>query len=257
MAQGWRDADAGVTAATFAATLRSENLCVVVSEETASQILMHNGAAPLKQVQTIVTEEYRGLTYAAANQLLGLQSDGTTMTIYYAQRESSDGGVAQYVAAAARTGSTVNVTTSRVSDAANYNVRVTTTTYSADGGADWTTTRPSASSSGVTVSKTKRTIITQYPSGVKAQEVTTTVVEYPFLTQSEANTLCTSSNSMSASRSAYTATRTVYTATNSSVAQTYTGYYTFYVGTIVSSTMRYIDEANGWTVTKTTEVTGA
>ena len=129
-----------------------------------------------------------------------------------------------------------------------------TRSYSASG-SGWSTTRPTASSTGITVSKTKRTIGTAYPGGMRTQTVETTVVEYPFLTQSEANNLCTSSNTMSAVNTGYTASRIVYTSTSTSVAQSYSGTYTVYAGAIVSSVMRYIDEANGWTVTKTTETT--
>ena len=253
---GWRDYDSGSTPAQFAATLQSEGLCVTISEETASQILAHNGSTPLKQKQIVKVEEYRGLTEAAAHALLGLENDGSTSTVYYAERSTSTGGTAQYMAVAARTGTVVNVTTSRANEAAGYNVRTTTTTYSADG-SGWSTTKPSASQTGVTVSKSKRTIATTYPSGVKTQTVTTTVVEYTFLTQAEADNLCSSSNNMAAHTGTYSAARTVYTSTGTSVAQSYTGSYTYYLGDIVSSVMRYIDEVNGWTVTKTTEVTSS
>lgn len=253
---GWRDLDPGLTPAQFAATLKSEGLCVTVSEETASQILAHNGSTPLKQKQVVVVEEYRGLTYDAAHALLGLEDDSSTSTVYYAQRTTSTGGTAQYIAVAARTGSVVNVTTSRISEAGEYRVRTTTTTYSASG-SGWSTTRPSASSTGVTISKSKRPILTTYPGGSKSQTVTTTVVEYPFLTQAEATNLLSSSNSMVAHNGTYSAIRTVYTSSNTSTSQAYTGTYTYYVGTIVNSVMRYIDEVNGWTVTKTTEDTSA
>ena len=251
---GWRDYDSGSTPAQFAATLKTEGLCVTVSEETASQILAHNGSTPLKQKQIVKVEEYRGLTEAAAHALLGLEDDSSTSTVYYAQRSTSTGATAQYIAVAARTGTVVNVSTSRANEAAGYNVRTTTTTYSSDG-SGWSTTKPAASQTGVTISKTKRTISTTYPGGVRTQTVETTVVEYTFLTQSEANNLCTSSNTMTAINTGYTAVRTVYTSTGTSVAQTYSGTYTVYAGAIVSSVMRYIDETNGWTVTKTTEST--
>lgn len=251
---GWRDYDSGSTPAQFAATLKTEGLCVTISEETASQILAHNGSTPLKQKQIVKVEEYRGLTEEAAHALLGLEADNSTTTIYYAQRSTSTGGTAQYMAVAARTGSVVNVTSSRANEAAGYNVRTTTTTYSADG-TGWSTSKPEASTTGVTVSKSKRTLVTTYPVGAYTQTVTTEVKEYPFLTQAQANNLCTTSSTMTSSNHTYTATRTVYTSTGSSQYQTYTGNYTTYSGIVVYSTMRYIDEVNGWTVTKTTETT--
>lgn len=251
---GWRDYDSGSTPATFAATLKAEELCVTISEETASQILAHNGSTPLKQKQIVKVEEYRGLTEAAAHALLGLEADNSTTTIYYAQRSTSTGGTAQYMAVAARTGNVVNVTTSRANEAAGYNVRTTTTTYSADG-AGWSTARPAASQTGVVVSKSKRTLVTTYPTGTYTQTVTTEVKEYPFLTHAEATDICTSSSTMTSANHTYTATRTVYTSMGSSQPQTYIGSYTTYSGIIVYSTMRYIDEVNGWTVTKTTETT--
>lgn len=252
---GWRDYDSGSTPAQFAATLQAEGLCVTISEETASQILAHNGSTPLKQKQIVKVEEYRGLTEAAAHALLGLEADNSTSTVYYAERSTSTGGTAQYMAVAARTGNVVNVTTSRANEAAGYNVRTTTTTYSADG-TGWSTTRPAASQTGIVVSKTSRKIATFYASGTRTQTVTTTITEYPFLTQTEAAAMCTSSNSMTAFSTTYTATRMVYTSSSSTgVSQIYQGSYTVYSGTVVSSTMRYIDEANGWTVTKTEENT--
>lgn len=251
---GWRDYDSGSTPAQFAATLKAEGLCVTISEETASQIIAHNGSSPLKQKQTVKVEEYRGLTEAAAHALLGLEADNSTTTVYYAKRSTSTGGTAMYIAVAARTGDVVNVASSRANEAAGYNVRTTTTTYSADG-TGWSTTKPSASQTGITISKSKRTLVTTYPVGVYTQTVTTEVVEYTFLTQTAANNLCTSSSTMSSANHTYTANRTVYTSTGASQAQTYTGSYTTYSGTVVYSTMRYIDEVNGWTVTKTTETT--
>ena len=251
---GWRDYDSGSTLAQFAATLKTEGLCVTISEDTASQILAHNGSTPLKQKQIVKVEEYRGLTEAAAHALLGLEADNSTTTIYYAQRSTSTGGTAQYMAVAARTGSVVNVTSSRANEAAGYNVRTTTTTYSADG-TGWSTTKPAASTTGVTVSKSERTLVTTYPVGAYTQTVTTEVKEYPFLTQAQANDLCTTSSTMTSSNHTYTATRQVYTSTGASQYQTYTGNYTTYSGIVVYSTMRYIDEVNGWTVTKTTETT--
>ena len=251
---GWRDYDEGSTPAQFAATLQAEGLCVTISEETASQILAHNGSTPLKQKQIVKVEEYRGLTEVAAHALLGLEADNSTSTVYYAERSTSTGGTAQYMAVAARTGNVVNVTTSRANEAAGYNVRTSTTTYSADG-TGWSTTRPSASQTGIVVSKSKRTLATNYPTGTYTQTVTTEVKEYPFLTQAEATDICTSSSTMTSTNHTYTATRTVYTSTGASQVQTYTGNYTTYSGIVVYSTMRYIDEVNGWTVTKTQETT--
>ena len=253
----WRDINptTETTAALLRSALVSEGYDVAISKTTGSSIIAHNGATPLKQIETVTVVEFRALTQAAAEMLVGLAADNVTSAIFYAKRAS--GGTAQtYIAYAAKSGSTVNVQAIRHNESGGWTVRETTTQYSAEGDG-WSTTKPSDATAGIVISKTKGSIYTQYEAGVKVQDVTTTVTEYQFLSKSEAENLCTSSNTMTATRTSYAAARQVYNSANNTwVAQSYIGYYTYLHGTVTSSVMRYIDEANGWTVTKTTVETG-
>lgn len=243
------------TAALLRAGLVAENFSVAISKTTGSSIIAHNGASPLKQTETVTVVEFRALTQAAAERLVGLAANGVTTTIYYAKRAS--GGTAQtYIACAAKNGAAVNVQAVRHNESGGWTVRETTTQYGASG-SGWSASKPSDATTGIVVSKTVGAVATQYETGVKVQRVTTTVTEYQFLSKSEAEALCTASNSMTATRQSYTATRQVYNSANNTwVAQSYTGYFTYLHGTVTSSVMRYIDEANGWSVTKTTVETG-
>ena len=253
----WRDIDTETetTASILRAALVSEGHSVLISKQTGSSIIAHNGATPLKQRETVTVVEFRALTQAAAEKLVELAVDNTSSVVYYAKRAS--GGTSQtYIAAAAKSGTVVNVNAIRHNESGGWTVRETTTQYSAEG-TGWSDTKPSTATTGIVVSKTKSSIYTQYEGGVKKQDVTTTVTEYQFLTKAEAESLCTSSNSMTTYRPSYAATRQVYNSSNNTwVSQSYIGYYTYMAGTIKTSVMRYIDEANGWSVTQTEVVTG-
>ncbi len=254
---GWRDIDTTTetTAALLRAALVADGHAVVISKESGSTIIGHNGATPLKQIETRTVVEFRCLTQAAAEMLVGLAVDNVTSEIYYAKR-ASGGNALTYLAFAAKSGTAVAVRAQRYDESGQWMVRETTTEYSA-AGTDWSTTKPSTATTGIVTSKTKSSIYTQYENGVKKQDVTTTVTEYQFLTKAEAENLCTTSNSMTATRTSYSCARQVYNSANSAwVSQSYIGYYTYMSGTIKTSVMRYVDEANGWSVTQTKVETG-
>ena len=248
---GWRELGSGETnAATLRSALVAEGFCVEISKETGSAIVYHNGATPLKQTETVTVVEFRGLAPETAKKLVELENDGSTTAVLYSRRSTASAGTSQYVAAVVRSGSVVKVTAQRSNDSGGWCVRETTTIYGYIG-TGWTATRPTDSSTtGTVISKAEKAIATPYDGGVKTQTVTETVTEYQFLTYAEATALCSSSNTMLATRAPYTYTRTV-----DGVARACVGYYTYLHGAVTGSVMRYIDEVNGWTVTKTTTVT--
>lgn len=252
----WRDLKpTETTAAILRAALVSEGYAVAISKTPGSVIIAHNGATPLRQRETVTVVEFRALTQAAAEKLSGLSEDNVSSVIYYAKR-ASGGTALTYIACAAKSGVAVIAQAVRHNESGGWTVRETTTEYSAVG-TGWSAEKPSDATAGIVTSKTKGSTYTQYETGVKIQDVTTTVTEYQFLTQSEAEALCTSANTMTATRVAYAAARQVYNSANNTwTAQSYTGYYTYMHGLITSSVSRYIDEVYGWSVTKTTVITG-
>jgi len=246
----WIDTTTGETASTLKTRLEAAGARVNLSAEKPFVILSHDGANPLKETQTVETWEYRGLTEAAAKLLTKLSDDNTETVIYYAKRRTSNVLYQeQYLACATKSGTKLDIVAFRADESGKWVARATSVTYGASG-TGWNNIRPEASETGIVVSQSSRTTAMEYGYdntivGYKQQTITTTVREYPFLTQEEKNTLCTSSDGTSLAEITYYDTeQTLH-------------YFKYKVGTVVDAQARYIDEANGWIVTKTTEVYGA
>jgi len=241
----WIDKAANETADGLKTRLQSLGVFVHTSASSLSSIVAYNGGNVLRQKQDVDIYEYRGITEDAAVLLKDLEDDQTTKTVYYAQRASSSDAVPQYMAEAVTTGTRKEVQCYRANEGSGWVARVTETTYSA-GGSGWSSTRPNASLTGVVVDKSKRSTSTEYGYGntvvgYKLQQITTTVREYQFLTQQEAEDICVSSDGTTLGTIPY------YDDEQNPLV------FKYRFGTVVYSSMRYIDEVYGWTVTKTTE----
>lgn len=242
MAQnGWIDTTDDETAE--ALKTRLDALCLVpISKERGSTLASYNGVASLRQSQTVTTVEYRGLTRAAAEKLVALAKDDTTTVVYYAERKAT--GASGYLAYGIRSGTLLEVSASRTSEAAGWAARFATTEFGCDAGSGWSTTRPTSATGGTVVSVTSELELHYYSTNTRAEpevtRTTTTVTEHSLLTAAEADALMVPTANMVTRYAGFT-----FEDGDSSKAQEKMY---LQVGTRSSPEKSYTDEIYGWTV---------
>lgn len=194
----------------------------------------------LKQKEVTEVTEIRAYTsYATAKAAAeGYFSDTSTqITLYH----TTDGG--GFVMASVMGGSIQTATASRVSEAGFYTVTVTKITYDNTGShSGWTTTRPAAGAGFVSgISRTKRGLTNVEGNQLWATE-THNVREWRGCTAAEAASLVANCPADSLTDQTYKCMRIA----------TEIGRYVAQVGTRYSTDSRYISDAEGYSVTRTT-----
>lgn len=237
-------ASASETAAELEARLVAMGNKTFVSSYPARSILYSGGALMFRQKEVQTIYEYRGLTEAAATLLLELASHSASRVTMYA-KIGSDGDA---VAVGYNNGTDIDMRLDRVGDSPAYTVTRTEIAWSAETKGSWTTSRPTASGTGVVVSRSgSAQFLTAYMVNGVTHTFNTTesveVTQYRFRTLSEATTLVNNNNSNSTSYQSYQYGST--------------GFYAVALsGTIKSATMRYVDNDNQYTVEVTTRTLG-
>ena len=250
MPGGWIDrANGSETAAELKARLDSDfDLPIYISKQSGSCIAYAGGGLMLRQKETELVWEYRGLTTAAADKLTELSSDATATTVYYKKfNNNSD----DYAVAGVTTGVKTVVAAVRSNNADGFTARFTQTTYEADATSGWSTTRPSVSGTGVEVSRSSSTSFVDqitYNNDTFPVFATnlTVVTEYRYRTLAEARTLVSNNTSNTANNKTWKI-----------VKGGITHYASIPTGTIKNATMRQVSPDEGWTVTVTTQTLSA
>jgi len=215
--------------------IRAHGLEVETGRNTASSLAYSANGLVLRQKETVVTTEYRGLTADAAKKLEELDRDETGTTIYY----KAIGLSHEFAAVAITTGTKIDYMPRRDDEGDAWVCIKTEVEYSAGQTDGWSTTRPQSSSTGVQVSKDMRKSLVW--DSLYAVE-TTTVTEYRFLTKAEADTKVSQNTSNGVEMHAYKK----YTQETEVGAWCYAQ-----CGTNKTASARYVNAENGYTVTVT------
>lgn len=240
----WIDKLTGENASALATRLAGLKDEISTSSRTSKSIAYSANGLIIRQQETVTTVEYRGLTKAAADLLCTLGSDTTTSTVYYKQIGTSS----EYAAVGITSGTKTEYSATRANEANGWTVTKTTQTFGAANANGWTTTRPSGSTTtGIQISKDLRKSFVFVFDGDQFQSSQqTTVTEYRFLTSAEADTLIANNSSNNVQMKTfihYNNELKIYDAWSSAQK-----------GTNKSASKRYVDAANGYTVTVTETV---
>ena len=248
----WIDTTSSETAANLETRLKGLNAEVPLTSHAPTSIAYSANGLILRQRESVTVSEFRGLTKAAADKLATRSDDTTTTTIHYKAISESGG----YAAVAITTGSKTDYVPSRANEADGWHVTKTVTVYSAAAATGWSTTRPTAATSGIVVSEDADKQFLANSLGTSIFQNTSTVVkEYPFLTYAEAQA------KVAAEKQAGSRVYDVQVATAWSTAEGVTAWKNVTVrggsptsqkhGTDKVPTLRYDGPERGWVVTVT------